>query len=210
MKRKFNFFCFWLLLALSAATLVFNSCSKDDSGNSSTSGKGVVINGVAWATCNVDKPGTFAAKPEDAGMFYQWNRKIGWATTGNVTGWDNSIPTGNAWTKSNDPSPTGWRVPTLKEIQKLCDDSKVSNEWTIQNGINGVKFTDIATGNSIFLPAAGMREQGYSYDVGFGGYYWSNTADDTNGAWFLLLQSSLVGEDGYTRDDGCCVRPVAE
>ena len=38
---------------------------------------GVVINGVRWATRNVDKPGTFAANPEDAGMLYQWNRKVG-------------------------------------------------------------------------------------------------------------------------------------
>ena len=41
----------------------------------------VIINGVKWATCNVDAPGTFAAAPESAGMFYQWNRKIGWSAT---------------------------------------------------------------------------------------------------------------------------------
>ncbi|MCL2510946.1 MAG: hypothetical protein FWF09_02730 [Bacteroidales bacterium] len=36
---------------------------------------------MKWAIWNVDKPGTFAAKPEDAGTFYQWNRKIGWSST---------------------------------------------------------------------------------------------------------------------------------
>jgi hypothetical protein len=35
---------------------------------------GVVINGVKWATRNVDAPGTFAESPQAAGMFYQWNR----------------------------------------------------------------------------------------------------------------------------------------
>jgi len=34
---------------------------------------GVIINGIKWATRNVDMPGTFAANPEDAGMFYQWD-----------------------------------------------------------------------------------------------------------------------------------------
>jgi len=187
----------------------FNSCSKDDSGNSTSSGKGVVINGVTWATCNVDKPGTFAANPEDAGMFYQWNRKTAWATTGGVTDWDNSIPNGNAWAKSNDPSPAGWRVPTWAEIQKLCDNSKVRNEWTTQNGISGVKFTDSNTGNSIFLPAVGIREDSGN-PVANDGYYWSNTADGTNGAWGMILQSGLADGDGFTRDSGCCVRPVAQ
>ena len=41
---------------------------------------GVEINGVTWATRNVDAPGTFAAKPEDMGMFYQWNSKVSWTT----------------------------------------------------------------------------------------------------------------------------------
>ena len=34
--------------------------------------KGVEINGIRWATQNVDKPGTFVLNPEDLGMFYQW------------------------------------------------------------------------------------------------------------------------------------------
>jgi len=41
--------------------------------------EGVVINGVKWATRNVDRPNTFAETPESAGMFYQWNDKIGWS-----------------------------------------------------------------------------------------------------------------------------------
>jgi len=37
--------------------------------------EGVVINGVKWATCNVDNPGTFVNRPETTGKIYQWNRK---------------------------------------------------------------------------------------------------------------------------------------
>ena len=119
-----------------------------------TTDEGVIINGVKWATRNVDVPGTFAVNPEDAGMFYQWNRKTAQAATGAVTGWENSTPTGTVWEKANDPSPAGWRIPTKAEIEKLSDANKVSHEWTTQNGVKGRKFTDKATGSSLFLIAA--------------------------------------------------------
>jgi len=86
---------------------------------------GVLINGVKWSTRNVNVPGTFAIKPEKAGMFYQWNRNIGWSATDPLSSspsgrsWNSSNPTGTTWDKTNDPSPAGWRVPTLNEIQKL-------------------------------------------------------------------------------------------
>jgi len=217
MKRKFSFFSFWLLLALGAATLMFNSCSKDDSGNSSSSEQGVVINGVKWATRNVDKPGTFAANPESAGMFYQWNSKKAWATTGNVTGWtgwDDSDPVGGEWEKANDPSPAGWRVPTLDELLTLCDTNKVSHERTIQNSKTGmIKFTDKATGNSIILPIVGYRDDWnyiYIYDEtdtedGIIGCYWSSTSQ----YWmYLSIHGCYCAEtDGFV---GLCIRPVAE
>lgn len=137
---------------------------------------GVLINGVVWAKYNVDAPGTFAAKPEDPGMFYQWNRKIAWPVTGSVTNWDATIPEGTEWEKVNDPSPTGWHVPTFDEINTLLDTEKVNNKKTTRNGISGIKFTDKITGNSIFLPAVGLR-----YDIGGNlvfagsdGAYWSS------------------------------------
>jgi hypothetical protein len=49
--------------------------------NTKTTDKGVKIGNTIWATRNVDAPGTFAEAPESAGMFYQWNRNIGWSTT---------------------------------------------------------------------------------------------------------------------------------
>ena len=42
---------------------------------------GVLINGVRWATRNVDAPGTFTTAPENAGMLYQWNRRVGWSNS---------------------------------------------------------------------------------------------------------------------------------
>jgi len=218
MKKNVNFFSFWLLFALlGTATTVFNSCSKDDSGSNSiggtsTSDPGVVINGVKWATRNVDKPGAFAAKPEDAGMFYQWNRKAAWATTSDVTGWDSTISNGDTWEKANDPSPAGWRVPTNDEIQKLLDTDKVKDDWTTQNGINGRKFTDIATGKTLFLPAVGYRHNDGTLDfAGWYGEYWSSAASANVKVYYLQFDyNGATQYNGQVRNNGICVRSVAE
>ena len=185
---------------------------------------GVVINGVKWATRNVDKPGTFVTNPEDAGMFYQWNRRVGWSATDpmiNSDGgidWNSSISTGsNTWEKSNDPSPVGWRVPTLEEIKKLLDTEKVTNEWTSVNGVNGRKFTDKATGNSIFLPAAGFRNSndgmlndGMLNDVSLYNHYWSSTPYDHFIVYELFFGDDIAERDTVIRYFGLSIRPVAE
>ena len=139
---------------------------------------------MRWATRNVDAPSTFAARPEDPGMFYQWNRKIGWSATDPMinsnggTVWDSSMATGMTWEKANDPSPVGWRLPTVEEQNKLRDNDKVNRVTTYQNGIYGLKITDKENGNSIFLPAAGWRNGlgGFlDYAGSFGGYCSSTT-----------------------------------
>ena len=175
---------------------------------------GVLINGVTWATCNVDAPGTFAASPESAGMFYQWNRKLGWSSTdpriasdGSKT-WDNSDIFGDNWSAVNDPSPSGWRVPTFDDFTKLLDEDKVTNVWTKQHGVFGRKFTDNVSGASIFLPAAGIRCGDGSLDLaGSQGDYWSASSyfDD---AWLLYFYSRYVSEDSYDRGYGHSLRCV--
>ncbi len=151
---------------------------------------GVEINGVFWATRNVDMPGTFAAFPERPGMFYQWNKNIPWSTTDPlpdvpVPDWDTSVPEVALWEPETDPSPEGWRLPTAAERSSLSDESKVSRTWTTLNGVDGYRFTDRQNGNSIFLPAVGMRdendgslqdEQGSSFASG---NYWSGQGTPT-------------------------------
>jgi len=184
--------------------------------------KGVVINGVKWATRNVDNPDTFVANPEDSGKFYQWNRKTAWASTGDVTNWDNRESIGDTWEKSNDPSPIGWRVPTAIEIDSLLDYKKVAFEFEDVNGVNGMKFTDKVTGNSIFLPAVGARlDRGIQFDfrrcnggeldgaAGYSGSYWSSTANGNTNAdtlVFGMIPSRFLGN----RNCGKCIRSVAE
>ncbi len=147
---------------------------------------GVEINGVFWATRNVDMPGTFAAFPERPGMFYQWNKNIPWSTTDPlpdvaIPDWDTSVPEVALWEPETDPSPEGWPA----ERSSLSDESKVNRTWTTLNGVDGYRFTDRQNGNSIFLPAVGMRdendgslqdEQGSSFASG---NYWSGQGTPT-------------------------------
>ncbi|GHT22945.1 hypothetical protein FACS189430_05500 [Bacteroidia bacterium] len=173
---------------------------------------GVEINGVVWAKRNVDDFGTFAATPEAAGKFYQWNRKKAWDATGAVTGWDDTDAKGTSWETVNDPSPEGWRVPTDAENRTLLDATKVTSVWTTQNGVNGRLFTDKASGNTLFLPAAGGRDDsdgtlGYA---GTDGYYWSSTADGTTNAYNLYFGSGYAGWSNIGRRYGFSVRSVAE
>ena len=82
-----------IAICLAVSSMMFPSCSQSAKGTKadlnseakqgevdlSYQDEGVVINGVKWATRNVDKPGTFAANPENAGMLFQWNRRVGWS-----------------------------------------------------------------------------------------------------------------------------------
>jgi len=208
-----------LITAQSAGTATITVTTQDGnrtaqcvvtvSGGGSSGGDGVTINGITWATRNVDMPGTFAENPEDTGMFYQWNKKVGWSATDDPmvnsnggTIWDKSSATGSTWEKANDPCPQGWRIPTGAELQSLN-----YSIWTTVNGVNG-RLYGIAP-NQIFLPAAGHRKGSYSNGkleyVGTYGNYWSSGADFGN-RWYAFFHSNsnsaLGGSYGESIDGG--------
>ena len=176
--------------------------------NSATTDAGVEINGVRWATRNVDAPGRFAASPESAGLSFQWNRRQGWATTGRVEGWNPSGAAGESWERANDPCPQGWRVPTEAELRSLNNAPSI---WTEQDGVNGVLFGTAP--NQIFLPIAGIRGTHGALDTpGKLGYYWSSSSHSTarNASWSLRLQQGHISVTRAPRAGGFSVRCVAE
>ena len=218
-----------LIITFSVFTLIFASCGRTTSRKSaneqsetttlSTSLDGVVINGVRWATRNVDAPDTFAQNPEDAGMFFQWNRSRSWSASipgagVAVSGWDSSVPTGTTWERENDPCPEGWRVPTRIELQSLVDAGSIWVENWNNTGSNGRLFGTAP--NQIFLPAAGWRYDspirpiGALSRVGAWGFYWSSTPDFTTNAWQLGFYSGRVHVHWLWRSYGLSVRCVAE
>ena len=212
MKKESIFSVLGLLLFFGAAAIL-NSCKSDEPNTnspenpSSLTAKSVIINGVTWATCNLDKPGTFAATPESSGMFYQWNRKIGWSANDPLinsdggTQCDATMPQGSEWTTTNDPSPAGWRVPNYDELRSLIDTAKVNITWTQQNGVFGELFTDKTSGKSLFLPAAGFRDMSNggelikNFYVGF--FYWFSPQYNNIAALCLFLDLGDV-YDAYT------------
>ena len=180
--------------------------------------EGVVINGIRWATRNVAAPFRFAANPEDAGMFFQWNRRIGMnADNSNVR------PFGTTWSPANDPCPQGWRVPSMAELNTLL---AAGSEWTNRNGVYGRYF---GTGqNRIFLPATGWRGSGGNFlgslhgggrgaltNVGAYGAYWSRTQlvspqVTSSLAWALWFFSDGSNVNSINQAFGFSVRCVAE
>ena len=173
---------------------------------------GVEINGIRWATRNVDlsTPSGFAASPTASGMFFQWNREKGWASTGDITNyWDISAPVGMEWVAENDPCPAGWRVPTLEQFQSLLE---AGSRWATHNDVVGRMFGEDPN-QMIFLPAAGWR---YGIDGTLGadtsGNYWSSTRNADNvmdaNARSLLFNNSVARESSHLRTNGFSIRCV--
>jgi uncharacterized protein (TIGR02145 family) len=200
-----------LLFALVLPVLVMTSCEKDDTIEVSTDPQGVLINGVRWATTNVDAPETFAAKPEDFGLYYQWGKNVGWSVTGPListngdTTLDKNIVSVEVWEPANDPCPDGWQVPSLDDFVALTDENKVVNTWTTLNGKNGRLFVDKATEKSIFLPAIGYefwysssKSSSMENTVSTHGFYWSSTAHGDSFGYILMFSGTFVSPDGKT------------
>ena len=180
-----------------------------------TSDEGVIINGVKWATCNVDKPGTFANSPEITGKIYQWNRKTPWSTDYcDTSHWDSTWNDSDIWEKSNDPCPEGWRLPTVNEFQSLFGSDKLKLEWATVKGRDGIRITDKASNNSLFLPAAGQRSNsnGEHRELDKMGRYWSGTSDYSGNAYCLRfgIYDGVVNTEIRRRELGFTIRCVAE
>ena len=69
---------------------------------------------------------------------------------------------------------SSWRIPTLEQQRELMSDC--SWEWTTSKGVNGYLVTG-SNGNSLFLPAAGYRNDNDSSPILVGTYgdYWTST-----------------------------------
>ena len=173
--------------------------------------------GLKWATCNVD-----ANTPSDYGNYYAWGetaskRDFSWSTyawgtsSSNLTKYNRTD--GLTELEAADDAATanwgtGWRMPYRDECNELIDNC--TWEWTTQNNVNGYLVTG-PNGNSIFLPAAGHREDIWSpSSVGSEGTYWSSSiySGSTGFAWYLNFSSGSHSVYSYCRNHGRSVRPV--
>ena len=119
--------------------------------------EGVVINGVRWATRNVETPGRFASHPQSTGGFFTFD-------------------------DARNACPPGWRLPTARELGSLGDGRRVNNRY----GINGRTF-GIEPNTIFLPAAGRRRHiTGTSEGVGRSGWYWSSSPIDLTRATALV------------------------
>ena len=157
--------------------------------------------GTKWAICNVG-----ATRIQDHGGYYAWGEtkvksSYDWSTYKWSDDEEGYVMT-KYFNKNDILAPEddvaqvkwggNWRMPTLGELQELSDNCT----WTLTNisGVNGYKVTSKTNGNSIFLPAAGLRE-----DAGCD--YWTSSLSGSSEAFSFLYEKAY-------RCYGGCVRPV--
>ena len=221
MKKTF-FLCFSVV-----ALLTFSGCNKDDS----NSGGDITIvewvdlglpSGLLWATCNVG-----ASASEEYGDYFAWGETqpkevYDWDTyaygnaSNQLTKYCHKSEYGlNGFTDNlttlepDDDAATvrlgnGARTPTADEWQELIDNT--TSEWTTKNGVNGRRFI-AANGNSVFLPAAGQRENGLR-DDGVRGFYWSASLGNMPFRARFFKFGSSQRMDSDNRHEGYSVRAV--
>ena len=183
---------------------------------------------VKWATCNVG-----ATTPEEYGDYFAWGEtepkdEYSWSTykycngsSSTMTKYCRNSSYGTVDNKTvleleDDAAHVNWggdwRMPTRAEQDELRNTNNCTWEWTTQNGVNGYKVTSKVNGNSIFLPAAGCRNNDNLYDAGSLGNYWSSSfnASSSYYAYYVHFNSSNVILTNYYRYLGQSVRAVCE
>lgn len=172
----------------------------------------VLINGQVWSTVNIGEPGSFVNSPDDIGMLYQFNRKIGYAPGGQGDPAPSNWPTNYVndkcdWQLTNDPSPDGWRIPTTQEMVNLWNIgatwvSKSQTGFDVDGIIIGIVPSVAATATKdnlkqlggLFLPESGWRNESGVMDKTWLVAIRSATAiSNTNGGMSL-------GDSGGYRD----------
>lgn len=234
MKKLFLFLTFAVITAFSLFSLT--SCGSDDddevnpiTGNRMDNGYEYVDlglpSGTKWATCNVG-----ASKPEEYGGYYAWGEiaaktDYSWSTYKYGNAYDkltkyctkskyglNGFTDGKTELELDDDVAHKlwgghWRMPSEEQFEELL--SNTTSQWVTVNGKEGRLFT-ASNGNSIFLPAAGRRNDTSLGNAGSCGYYWSRTlnADYPDNAYYLFFDSGGMYVLNYGRDNGRTVRPV--
>ena len=180
---------------------------------------------VKWATCNVG-----ATKPEESGNYFAWGETepkstYNWSNykycNGSSTSltkycthpFDGTVDNKTQLELSDDAARANWggswRMPTRAELEELRE--QCTWTWTVL----GYKVTSKKSGytnKSIFLPAAGYRDDSSRNNAGRDGYYWSSSINTygPSDAYHLYFNSYNVGSYHDDRYYGQSVRPVCQ
>ena len=163
----------------------------------------VRINGFVWMLQNLgatSDPTTPSIA--NVGNYYQYGVKNPVATAtnlGSVSGWNNNIiPASNSWNLgtdfsapvknvANDPCPSGWRIPSDREFDRLKDattysvNGNISGVTTNPGSVIGAYTSKTNPSIILYFPLAGYRDPNdghYTSTDGsdLQGYYWTTYA----------------------------------
>ena len=187
--------------------------------------------GLKWATVNVG-----ATTPQGYGDYFAW----GETAAKSDYSWDTYFDTtdgGATFTKYVKDGKTvldpeddaaranwggSWRMPTNAEWTALKDAANFTWTWTDDyegTGIAGRIVTSKVSGyegNSIFLPAAGLRDGAgwyLDYEPGSNGDYWSSTLNENNSVAARAVDfysGNVQTQLSYFRRGGLSVRAVSD
>ena len=182
---------------------------------------------VKWANANIG-----ANAPEDYGYYFAWgevepkntydedNYKWFNGTASNnitpiITKYEIGIDDKTTLEPEDDAATvnwgTSWRIPTRAEMKELYNNCTFT--CTNQNGNMGYLVTSKINSNSIFLPAAGSRNEKLVNSNKYC-YYWSSSlyTDYSPEAYHMMIQVSDGNGNVYIQDHyreiGMPVRPV--
>jgi len=155
--------------------------------------------GMKWATTNIG-----ASSPEESGDFFAWGETAPKTSYKRNTYFDPNYqiyrwqdgPTLKRTLKLKREDDAAyvlwgddWRMPNYEECAMLVDQNKFT--WTWDDAKKGYTVTSKQTGNSIFLPAAGQKEEETVYKAGTIGYFWASSTRTSDGR-YLDTDASMV------------------
>jgi uncharacterized protein (TIGR02145 family) len=156
------------------------------------------------------------------GNYYQWGRStiVANASTpaGAISGWNMKVAPDGSWSDniktSNDPCPSGYRVPTLEQWDGVRANNEVTKQgsWADDGNFTTAWSFGIGSTKMLTLPAAGYRDNAVSllYDRGRSGNYWASSIDDDAYARSLFIYIDGFDMASENRSSGFSVRCVSE
>ena len=177
----------------------------------------VTINGITWATKNVDEFGTFVpfyAPASVVGKYYQFNRPTAYSVVDGKAEPPLKYETINEnsdWSILNDPCPCGWRLPTEAEAENLRTSgfrwvNEPAGAWF---GTDAQTATFAMPGSAIFLPAGGViTSSGLGYLEQ--GYYWIRVQHGYDQGRQLYFSQFGSGTIGNSKSGARFIRCVTE
>lgn len=191
----------------------------------------VTINGVNWAKNNLSSPSYFVSNNYDYGMYYQWNRSVGWSYEGKGIIWNtfpetstrddgpsSSVPSNqswywsvdytiNKWQNNRNPCPYGWRIPTINEFSQMINSAKTRGWYYLINDKSKIFLKIIFNNNEeLWLPGGGYRDIYHGegeYKNDSRAYYWA--VDNRN---VFAVEKSTVKYYSFGERHGLLIRCV--